>query len=327
MDFIKLFLNRYHIKVALLACELLHKKGELDEHLEPRKKLLIEDEDDDDEDGVVGIGTKKRKAFYSKTLPAFLRSSSSENMKYLYKVDVILDKCPVENVKKIKLCFPEQSESKLGLVLGQEVPNDCSRPFHLYMPSGRVIVTLTKIRETRLNLDEINIFHQTLFRDVLNFVPSWFYEGINTSEFLVVPLRGDDIDESLLNKLANKEEKPSEFHAKSYEDAVVIPKHREDMPRCIVEEILFDMNPDSVMPGSNRVFREYFKSEYGMETTSNQPLLRVRSADKRQDFYNPVQQTKGKRILSSEELRKTRWILFPELVNIHPISGSLWQEC
>ena len=60
-------------------------------------------------------------------------------------------------------------------------------------------------------------------------------------------------------------------------DAVVLPQHRQMEP-FIVEEIVEDRSPRSIMQDGTKSFAKHYETEYGCKIVDlEQPLLRYRS--------------------------------------------------
>ena len=167
------------IRAALKGVEILHRKGELDEHLRP-KKLILRPEDDEedqaDEEGLPKVytllmyisiivilhfymsnslkaGTKKRRRYYPRDLPECLKfEPQSGSDCYIYQIETtLIDPLdPEENIKRYKI-DDLKSPRKLGILVTQKIPLDLVRPFHLYIYSGKVKVEL-KLVETKKQL-------------------------------------------------------------------------------------------------------------------------------------------------------------------------------
>ncbi|CAB3402204.1 unnamed protein product [Caenorhabditis bovis] len=140
-----------------------------------------------------------------------------------------------------------------------------------------------------------------------------------------------------------------QFNADNYKDAIVMPWYRniEQPAFFYVAEILYDMNPASPFPDENfSNFNEYFIKKYNLIIyDQSQPLLDVDYSSSRLSLLLPRVQAR-KRIISSSSTdsvppspepspspspspsiksRNTqRQILVPELMDIHPISATLW---
>ena len=319
--------------VALKAVKLLHECGELNYYLMPKK---IEEECDENEDDVddckskAKTGTKKRKRYYAKETPSAFQGVYTRQPLYLHKINLVLvDELREEdNLKRNKVYHPELISRKLGFLASQALPAVCQRPFAAYLYSGKVMVSLEclgEVSDIEENEELFRHFHDIVLLDVLK-VDSPLLQvcGQNNSDIILVPVREDGIDFEFLKSL---QEAVAE---RDFSDAVVIPKHK-NMERCFVQEILNDFTPDSMMPGETMSFRKYFTEKYNCNVTCNQrPLLRVSSADKKyDDMMNPIviPQSSKRKPKTDEDFLKTRWILIPELVDIHKIPATLWQEC
>ena len=64
------------------------------------------------------------------------------------------------------------------------------------------------------------------------------------------------------------------FEEANFQDSVVVPQHRK-RENFLVEEIVYDRNPQSVFPDSTQTYADYYRRKYGKYVTDeNQPLLR-----------------------------------------------------
>lgn len=138
------------------------------------------------------------------------------------------------------------------------------------------------------------------------------------------------------------------FNAENYKDAVVMPWYRnmEQPAFYYVAEILTDLKPSSQFPDHNfTTFNEYFVKKYNLEIyDQDQCLLDVDFTSNRLNLLLPRLQTQPRRARSLSDSSTTssapptpsesreshgphpsqRQILIPELMDIHPISSTLW---
>ena len=64
------------------------------------------------------------------------------------------------------------------------------------------------------------------------------------------------------------------FDERDFQDCVVVPQHRK-MENFLVEEIVYDRNPQSEFPNGTQTFAEHYRTNYGKHVTNEiQPLLR-----------------------------------------------------
>ncbi|KAF1760045.1 hypothetical protein GCK72_008291 [Caenorhabditis remanei] len=143
------------------------------------------------------------------------------------------------------------------------------------------------------------------------------------------------------------------FDAENYKDAIVMPWYRnvEQPAFYYVAEVLTQFNPSSQFPDTNfETFNEYFIKKYNLEIyDQNQALLDVDFTSNRLNLLLPRLQPHQRRqrrdstssvtsvtdraseskssesVTSSSGAHSTqRQILVPELMDIHPISATLW---
>ncbi|EGT48937.1 CBN-DCR-1 protein [Caenorhabditis brenneri] len=136
------------------------------------------------------------------------------------------------------------------------------------------------------------------------------------------------------------------FDPENYKDAVVMPWYRnmEQPAFYYVAEILTDLRPSSQFPDHNfTTFNEYFIKKYNLEIyDQEQSLLDVDFTSNRLNLLLPRIQSQARRARSfsgsstssapptPSESRESgphpsqRQILIPELMDVHPISATLW---
>ncbi|UMM25863.1 hypothetical protein L5515_005509 [Caenorhabditis briggsae] len=140
------------------------------------------------------------------------------------------------------------------------------------------------------------------------------------------------------------------FNADAYKDAIVMPWYRnvEQPVFYYVADILTDLRPSSQFPDSNfRTFNEYFIKKYHLEIyDQDQSLLDVDFTSNRLNLLLPRSQPQPRRARSNSASSTTsnpvtpsesresqasgghhssqRQILVPELMDVHPISATLW---
>ncbi|CAO4371830.1 unnamed protein product [Caenorhabditis nigoni] len=140
------------------------------------------------------------------------------------------------------------------------------------------------------------------------------------------------------------------FNADAYKDAIVMPWYRnvEQPVFYYVADILTDLRPSSQFPDSNfRTFNEYFIKKYHLEIyDQDQSLLDVDFTSNRLNLLLPRSQPQPRRTRSNSNSSTTsnsatpsesresqtsgghhssqRQILVPELMDVHPISATLW---
>ena len=102
------------------------------------------------------------------------------------------------------------------------------------------------------------------------------------------------------------------------------------MEPFIVEEIIEERSPRSIMQDGTQSFAQHYENQYGCKIIDlEQPLLRISNAEKHHFMYAPLhtesESTKHKE-LSRDKFLSKRTLLVPELVKVHPIPASVWRE-
>lgn len=159
----------------------------------------------------------------------------------------------------------------------------------------------------------------------LNYVFDYAYVNTIVKKIGNIPHRPDD-----------NERRKFVFDAEKFSDAIVMPfyRNRESPHFYYVAEICNGLTPASSFPDNQfMTFNEYFKQKWGLEIYSQtQPLLDVDYTSSRLNLLTPRFYNRNGKVLKSAMERAAaaasdstqKQILVPELVDIHPISASLW---
>ncbi|OWF53355.1 endoribonuclease Dicer-like [Mizuhopecten yessoensis] len=330
--------------VALKACEILHKSGEIDDQLLPiGKELFMKEEEDsstlDSEDiaGEARPGTTKRKQYYIKQLGSSLvKGHPTVDTNFLFLIQLTLTQ-PIsddQNTRGRRVYTPEETNRGFGLLSSKHIP--MIPTFPLYTRSGEVTVSLDLLRSgtsfTEEELARLQEFHRFVFTEVLRLEkdPMEFQPDQADLGYCIIPLNRktdnsdyfvdwDFIDLVKLSKQAVKrniydsKREIFEFKKDEYEDAVVMPSYRNiDQPQHFyVAEIRSDLNPSSAFPSPElyKTFSEYYTTKYGLTVTNQeQPLLDVDHTSARLNLLTPrYMNQKGVALpTSSAETKKAR---------------------
>ncbi|CAI5446305.1 unnamed protein product [Caenorhabditis angaria] len=373
--------------VALEACRQLHQKGELDDNLLPKgresiAKLLehIDDEPDEYAPGISAkVGSAKRKQLYDKKVARSLHECLIEPNKtcYIYVLDLERVREPelYTNPKRRKFVDPNQYEYCFGFLSSRKIPK--VPPFPVYLRQGdmrvRLILSDTEIIVNNQDFEQIKLFHDYLFTQVLQLCKSdnlMFDTSTNTPiNTLIVPLNKNpkataggiySINMKYVSQVvANMRKMPRvpdeetrkqyKFNPDDYKDAIVMPWYRnvERPAFYYVAELLPEMSPSSQFPDDHyTTFNEYFIKKYDIQIyDQNQSLLDVDYTSHRLNLLLPRHQRSNRRSTTSEACESQesvispasspapgekpshntqRQIFVPELMDIHPISATLW---
>ncbi|CAB1335496.1 unnamed protein product [Coregonus sp. 'balchen'] len=314
--------------VALLCCENLHKKGELDDHLMPVGKETVKYEEEldlhDEEET---------------SIPECLRDSYPvpERSYYLYVIGMVLTTpLPDElNFRRRKLYPPEDTTRCFGILTAKPIPR--IPHFPVYTRSGEVTISMelqkTGFTLSAVQLDLITRLHQYIFSHILRLEkPALEFNPTQAdSAYCVLPLNVVedsntlDLDFKFMEDIEKSEarigipttqytkQNPFTFKLEDYQDAVIIPRYRNfDQPhRFYVADVYTDLTPLSRFPSPEyQTFAEYYKTKYNLDLSNvNQPLLDVDHTSSRLNLLTPRHlNQKGKALpLSSAEKRKAKW--------------------
>uniref|UniRef100_A0A8C7SYZ1 ribonuclease III n=1 Tax=Oncorhynchus mykiss TaxID=8022 RepID=A0A8C7SYZ1_ONCMY len=331
--------------VALLCCEKLHKKGELDDHLMPVGKETVKYEEeldlhDEEETSVPGRpGSTKRRQCYPKAIAECLRHSYHvpQQSYYLYVVGMVLTTpLPDElNFRRRKLYPPEDTTRCFGILTAKPIPR--IPHFPVYTRSGEVTISIELQKAgftlNAIQLDLITRLHQYIFSHILRLEkPALEFKPTQAdSAYCVLPLNVVedsitlDLDFKFMEDIEKSEartgipttlytkQNPFTFKLEDYQDAVIIPRYRNfDQPhRFYVADVYTDLTPLSKFPSPEyETFAEYYKTKYNLDLSNvNQPLLDVDHTSSRLNLLTPRHlNQKGKALpLSSAEKRKAKW--------------------
>uniref|UniRef100_A0A1I7U3K6 Dicer-2 n=1 Tax=Caenorhabditis tropicalis TaxID=1561998 RepID=A0A1I7U3K6_9PELO len=323
--------------VALEACRQLYIAGELDDNLLPKgresiAKLLehIDEEPDEYTPGMSAkVGSSKRKQLYDKKIARALNESHVEADKecfiYALELERFREAEPVLNPKKRIFQDPNEYEYCFGFLSTKQIPKIPSFP--LFLRQGNMKVRLTvapeKTRVTQSELEEIQLFHDYLFTQVLQMCKTGNLEldvtnnaPLNT---LIVPLnKSKESGTYAINMkyvtevVANMENMPRiptdevrrqyKFNPDDYKDAIVMPWYRnmEQPAFYYVADVLTELRPSSKFPDSNfDTFNDYFIRKYNLEIyDQNQSLLDVDFTSNRLNLLLPRVQSQPRRVRS-----------------------------
>ncbi|KAF5300195.1 hypothetical protein FQA39_LY11229 [Lamprigera yunnana] len=277
-------------EAAFITCQILHKKGELDDKLQPISKenfraneedwstLILEAVDEVIARDTVEPrpGTTKRRQYYYKRVAESLTDCLpiANHPTYFYKIVMTLS-CSLpeeQNTRGRKIYPPEESNQGFGILTLKPIPKICAFP--IFTRSGEVSVNLELCSDslymTAEQIEKICEFLNYTFTSVLRLQRylMLFNPGASNNCFLITPTRDNTDDTTLVdwdfvdliykNRNVLPQSIPEEerlnytFNPSHYKDAVVMPWYRnQDQPQYFyVAEICSNLSPDSSFPGS-----------------------------------------------------------------------------
>ncbi|CAD6994431.1 unnamed protein product [Ceratitis capitata] len=287
---------------ALQVCIELHKRGELDDNLQPIGKegframesdwenFELEEEDEKivHENSEPRPGTTKRRQYYYKRIASeFSDCRPTAGVPcHLYFIDLTLQ-CPIpeeQNTRGRKIYPPEDAQQGFGILTLKRIPKVSSFP--IFTRSGEVKVSIDLSKEsvvlTETQIRCINTFLNYTFTNVLRlqkFLMLFDPDSTENCVFIVPTVKksGRKIIDwdflELIEKNAGMMPTPVpeesrisiDFDANKFRDAVVMPWYRnQDQPQYFyVAEICPQLSPLSCFPGENyRTFKHYYFLKY-----------------------------------------------------------------
>ena len=174
-------------------------------------------------------------------------------------------------------------------------------------------------------------------------------EGCSDRTLMKVPSHAkkiNDNQEDLVEEEEPNTKKIYKFNENYYQDSVVIPYYRniDIQPQFYcVSQIDYTFSPLSAFPISSHTkvstfntFYEYFACKYRILITDlNQPLLIVSHPSTRLNLLTPrymnmkacvLQKSFHQAFKSDKKSSNSQIFLVPELVNVHPLSSSVWRR-
>lgn len=308
---------------ALKTCEILHKSGELDDHLLPVGKELIKYEDEESEwedhelHGQARPGTTKRKQYYYKKIATSLIGRPHLNVaSCLYVLNMTLT-CPIteeQNTRGRAIHKPESTSRGFGIICQQRIP--VMPRFPVFTRSGEVTVSIDLVTESislsESQIERLSNFHRFIFSHVLRLEkqPMTYDPDKAKASYIIVPINRDILEENgidwnFVGLIENSsliptrkkfsKDSPKEkfvFDSNVFADAVVMPSYRNiDQPQYFyVAEIRDDLNLRSPFPSPELydTFEHYYSNKYSLEITNlDQPLLDVDHTSARLNLLTP----------------------------------------
>ncbi|XP_071490727.1 endoribonuclease Dicer-like [Diadema antillarum] len=350
--------------VALKTCEMLHKMGELNDHLQPMGKESVLRATDNAFshlfiDGHSRPGTTKKRQYYDKEVAMCLRQClpSANQPCYLYSIDMRLaSPLPaILNIRERKLHRPEETDRCFGIITSKQIPTVPGFP--VYTRAGELSVSI-KLQSDHVLLSKVQVekaqsFHGCIFAEVLRLDKPNLELNPRKSEgnYLIVPLNKGHltIDWSFLEAVSRSSghlDQPPQlpdysqnqftFSPDMLADAVVTPIYRNiDQPqRYFVADILNHLPVTSSFPSEKyETFVDYYFERYDIQISNfQQPLVDVDCMSSRLNLLTPrYLNHKGKALpISTGQNKKSnlqkKQYLVPELCYIYPIPASLWRK-
>lgn len=297
---------------ALEACALLHKMGQLDEHLTPISHCAI-DQDTDflfthwPKEKENDAGNTKRRRKYTRVVPTCMLNPLPQSLTALYIHVIHIEPVFVPDTTDLPaLHFHRMFSNDLcfGLITADPMPNVCSYP--LFVSNGEIQITIRtnvqKIELTQMQLDELNIFHHLIFDGVLDILHGFLSMNSDSSmvNLLLAPVdrTTGDIRWNVVHEHKNiksfetipstEERAAMNVTEETYTDSIVSKRYISDSNVYLVIRVT-ELYPKSQFETTDfDTFNDYFRDRYSMQIENQkQPLLLVKGISKRLNCLKP----------------------------------------
>lgn len=334
---------------AMAACIELHKAGELDDHLIPKKNIVK----DEDVNFLFGhypkekdptAGNLKTRRLHKKMIPAVLNKPLTPHSKvwlHIIQLQPLFSKIS-EDVNFTTMYDVYASPLCYGIITNSPLPTICDFP--IYVRTGTINVSLevnkTIITISNEDLKNIVTFHYQIFESVIQVLQRFliFDQGSNPETMLLVPFdkSNKSIDWDLLRErkhiypdeeMSVEDKMKLEVTQETHLRKIVSPWYRREPATYIVTEVCLNKNADSEFPNEDYdSFRDYFRQRHNLEIQNPKlPLLLVKRLTKSLNFIKPKSKNsmKRKHEQTYEELIE---YLPAELVVKQEFPASLWVQ-
>ncbi|PFX27173.1 Endoribonuclease Dicer [Stylophora pistillata] len=320
---------------AYEACIVLHRNGELDDNLRPKRSLSDDESELEEEEEAAAAepggneskpGSKKRKRQYTRKVPEVFVGSLVQDgqSQFLTTITIQVTKLiqPQEFVISERLFLNDTCT--FGMLTNKRVPR--MRSFKLYPNYGEVTVSLQchtsplRRNNTKQDLDILREFHLFLFSHVLRSPVEFTPESMDGYFIVMVKDSGRSVDFDRMREELSRARKQSRGNEPIVEDAVVTKNYVQCSQKYAVLKVRGDLTPLSPFPEKSQgnTYEEYFRRKYGEMgriADKNQPLVEAKELSGRVNFLVD-------RKVGTKHKRQVIYLV-PELCNQIPIRASL----
>ncbi|GAB6031712.1 Endoribonuclease Dicer [Chamberlinius hualienensis] len=307
---------------AFEACKRLFEIGELNEHLLPSQNY---NERYQHELGIAQItqdtdakaGTKKRRQTYEKAVAKDFQNCFPFLNGPVYLYGIKMTRLAGTNVNANLYCGPY-----FGILTSKPITKVI--PFELYGKYNCTVFLnlIDKCYEEKIDLDSLKQFHHFVFDDVCRITNSLFtFSPECIGSFLIVPLTGNNIDWTLVNRC--RQYKEGKINHSSFDISVgdvMIPTYGDltSKSRRYYVTKVSDQLDDVASRSTVQDLVKRLESKYDVKLTQlKQPLLRVDFVPNTLNLLSSLIATKAK---------KSAIYLFPEICKVFPLNINQFRE-
>lgn len=330
---------------ALKACELLHKAGELDDHLLPKVSQVIEEDvkylfGHHPKENEPMAGTNKNKRQHKKLIPNFLQGGLAPNKPvYLHIIHLQPEFERREELMQSSFYDIYTSDLCYGLITPNAVPTIADFP--IYVNYGtlttKLDVNVAQVVLTEQDIVDIKTFNFNVFSKILDCLRHFliFDNGRDAECMILVPVEKNStrIDFDVLRnhkqikessvELTREEKLSLNVTTDSYLKKIVSPWYR-DMGDYLVTEVSLNKSAQSPFPNySFASYEDYFDQKHSVKLVNpSLPLLFVKGLTKKTNFIKPLGELAKRKKEKNYDFLDIH--LIPELVVKQDFPSSLW---
>ncbi|XP_060523439.1 endoribonuclease Dicer [Cylas formicarius] len=330
---------------ALKTCEMLHKCGELDDSLAPRKRRVPEED--------VGFlfahypavkepdaGTNKRKRLHRHVIPPCVTGALPlADRVYLHIIELRPMFARSENVNTAAIFDMYDSDLCYGVITPKPAPTVCDFP--VYVSQGTLSVSLrvnaSCVRLDAGDIDDVKAFNVLVYADMLRCLKEFLVvdnsDGGESMWIVPVDRKRGAVDFGVLKRYKKIEEVAEPSHEEKsnlevdldgYLRKIVAPWYR-DTGFYLVTEVTFGKTAWSEFPNESfATYEDYFREKHNLQLAKPElPLLYVKALSQRRNCYKPRGDSKKGRDDKFDELEIH---LVPELVVRQDFPAPLWLQ-
>nr|AVK59458.1 Dicer-2-PA [Nezara viridula] len=334
--------------VALTACKMLYKIGELNDHLLPVGNEVQDDEEkilfplwvneNDQENSLSKPGTKKCRRIYDKQFSKWICGGFPQAGQpiYIHVIKILPNYPKPDNVRILAFYNLLQSNKNFAVLSSKKWPKLCDFP--LFMNVGEVSINIQqnarRITLSQEQCEQILAFHSLLFTEALLLKKEFLVRAFENKEnsYYIVPtiVEGDSIIIDWDTIKNHKQIPPVKtvpldtrgevvVSKDNYLNKIVIPWYRPKgyMLKYVVTRVCEEQTPMSPFPAEQyRSYSDYFSNRYNQSIVNkNQKLIEVRAISGKNNCLLPRGKYRfgKKRRRDEEDFEET---LVPELCTL-----------
>uniref|UniRef100_T1J619 Dicer-2 n=1 Tax=Strigamia maritima TaxID=126957 RepID=T1J619_STRMM len=344
--------------VAMTACILLHKCGELTNDLNPScrdhsefTRQLVTVEEEEVSPGSPLPGSLKRRQLYRKQVAPQFKVCPRPNVPcYMYLFRIKLSEWTKDKIGGT-MYDSEKCCHNFGIITSCALPE--VNPFPIFTRHGKHWVEIVEVEKDlkfeNLELEQLARFHRNFFIQFLriNSIPMDFNPLGADMSFFVIPIINygaaseplyfpdweliEDVNKHEFGDLPSERERAKfQFEEGKFADSVVTPLYLTERLFYVVKRTMNGINPSYPFPNEQfKTFTQYYKKSDVAIQSMTQPLIAVRLITDVGLNMLPIKvekTAKKKSMVLNGEVVDRETFLVPEVCSVLPIRASHFNQ-